>query len=76
MSNKKNTEKGDIPLRVYCNSDELRRIDDYRYKNRFPVRTKAILSLIELGLEYAELLERQKLVGALSPSIVMEDESR
>jgi hypothetical protein len=74
MSNKKDKEKADIPLRVYCTPDELERIDDYRYKNRISARTKAMLSLIELGLEYAELLERQKLVNLLSSDKALEDE--
>jgi hypothetical protein len=38
------------------------------------VRTQAVRDLIELGLEYAELLEQQKLVGVLSEDKALEDE--
>jgi hypothetical protein len=74
MSNKKDAEKADVPLRFYCTPSEMQRIEDYRFKNRIPVRTQAVRDLIELGLEYAELLEQQKLVGVLSEDKALEDE--
>ncbi len=60
MSNKKDSEKTDVPLKFYCAPSEMQRIEDYRFKNRIPSRTQAVRELIGLGLEYSELLEQQK----------------
>ena len=60
VSNKKDAEKADVPLRFYCTPSEIKRIEDYRFKNRVSARTQAVRGLIELGLEYSELLEQQE----------------
>ena len=36
---------------ITADEDLLKEIDDYRYENRYPTRTKAIIKLIRIGIE-------------------------
>ena len=42
---------------ITLDEEMLKKIDDYRFENRFPNRTQATLALIRLGIE---ALEKQK----------------
>jgi hypothetical protein len=79
MSNKNDVSPdGDVKhkLKFSCTPLELKQVDKFRFKNEFPTRAQAVRALIELGLEYSELLEQQKLVGVLYPDKALEDENR
>lgn len=39
---------------ITLDEDMLKKIDDFRFENRFPNRTQATLELIRLGLEALE----------------------
>ncbi|WP_195985508.1 hypothetical protein [Clostridium sp. D33t1_170424_F3] len=39
---------------ITVDNDLLKRIDDYRFNNRMPNRTVAVIKLIEMGLEVLE----------------------
>ncbi len=41
-------------LNFVAEEEFIKRIDDYRFKNRFPSRAAAIKSLIEIGLRQEE----------------------
>lgn len=78
MSNKKDVSPdGDVKhkLKFSCTALELKQVDKFRFKNEFPTRAQAIRYLIEIGLEYAELLEQQKIMAVLPIDKVLEDEN-
>ena len=39
---------------VTLHDDLFKRIEDFRYENRYPNRSEAVLALIEAGLKYFE----------------------
>ena len=39
---------------VIVDEEMLKKIDDYRFENRFPSRSAAIIELIKLGMEQLE----------------------
>ena len=45
---------------VIVDEELLKRIDDFRFKNRYTSRSAATLELIRLGLEQLEKEENQK----------------
>lgn len=52
------TEKPRYTIAV--DHDLLKRIDDFRFQNRYPSRTAATLDLIRLGLDELDRREAQK----------------
>ena len=47
---------------VIVDDEMLKRIDDFRFENRYPSRSAATLELIRLGLEQLEKAEAAKAV--------------
>lgn len=45
---------------ITVDEELLKRIDDFRFENRYPNRNKATLELIRLGMEAFARKERQK----------------
>lgn len=45
---------------IVVDHDLLKRIDDFRFQNRYPSRTAATLDLIRLGLDELDKREAQK----------------
>ncbi|MBR1495338.1 MAG: hypothetical protein IJ601_09880 [Acidaminococcaceae bacterium] len=45
---------------ITLDEELLKRIDDFRFENRYPNRTQATLELIRLGMEAYTKKERQK----------------
>ena len=45
---------------ITLDEELLKRIDDFRFENRFPNRTQATLELIRLGMEAYAKKEKQK----------------
>ena len=45
---------------ITLDEELLKRIDDFRFENRYPNRTQATLELIRLGMEAYAKKEKQK----------------
>lgn len=45
---------------VIVDEDLLRRIDDFRFENRYPSRSAATLELIRLGMETLDKQQKKK----------------
>lgn len=45
---------------ITLDEELLKKIDDFRFENRYPNRTQATLELIRLGMEAYAKKERQK----------------
>ena len=45
---------------ITVDEELLKRIDDFRFENRYPTRTQATVELIRLGVEAYARKERQK----------------
>ena len=45
---------------VIVDEELLKRIDDFRFENRYPSRSAATLELIRLGLEHLEQKQRKE----------------
>jgi metal-responsive CopG/Arc/MetJ family transcriptional regulator len=45
---------------ITVDADLLRKIDDFRFENRYPNRTQATLELIRIGLEVLEKEQKDK----------------
>lgn len=51
---------------ITLDEEMLKKIDDFRFENRFPSRTQATLELIRIGIEALE--EQQKKVQKKKPA--------
>lgn len=56
MAKKQNLERGER-LQIMLSPDELRAVDDFRFKNRMPSRAAAVRELFRLGLASAGLAQ-------------------
>lgn len=45
---------------ITLDKEMLKKIDDFRFENRFPNRTQATLELIRIGIETLEKQEREQ----------------
>lgn len=45
---------------ITLDEEMLKKIDDFRFENRFPNRTQATLALIRLGIEALEKQQRDE----------------
>ena len=45
---------------ITLDEDMLKKIDDFRFENRYPNRTQATLALIRLGIEALEKEQEEK----------------
>ena len=59
---------------VIVDKETLRRIDDFRFENRYPSRSAATLELIRLGIEVLE--KQQRAPKADAKKDVPEDEGK
>ena len=50
----KSMENNKTRFTITVENDLLKRIDDYRFNNRIPNRTVAVIQLIEMGLDVLE----------------------
>ena len=55
---------------ITLDEEMLKRIDDFRFENRFPNRTQATLELIRIGIEALE--EQQKKAQKKKPAATEE----
>ena len=55
---------------ITLDEEMLKRIDDFRFENRFPNRTQATLELIRIGIEALE--EQQKKAQKKNPAATEE----
>lgn len=55
---------------ITLDEEMLKKIDDFRFENRFPNRTQATLELIRIGMEVLEKQqEEQKKAQKISPPV-------
>lgn len=64
------TEKPRYTITLTLDEEMLKRIDDFRFENRFPNRTQATLELIRIGIEALE--EQQKKAQKKKPAATEE----